>query len=85
MIKKSGADIIMYMNMDDIHKKYDGQWVYMINCEKGVYGIIAGGEVVLFGKKRDSVINDMKKYDYEKSLTLFRYIGEMPEIGSYLL
>jgi len=75
----------MYMSMKEIHEKYDGQWIYMINCEESEYGSIVGGEVVLFDEKRENVINNMKGYDYEKSLTLFRYIGEMPHIGGYLL
>ena len=73
------------MNMDEIRKKYDGQWVYMINCEEGKYGKIVGGEVVLFSKYRDDVFREMEKYDYEPSMTYLRYVGVIPESENFLL
>ena len=69
----------MYKTIDQIHKEYDGQWVFMINCVEGEYGSIEGGEVVLHSENRDNVTRDMEKYDYEPSMTYFRYAGKIPE------
>jgi hypothetical protein len=75
----------MYKSIEQIHIEYDGQWVFMINCKEGVYGSVAGGEVVLHNENRDAVIRCMDKYDYEPSLTYFRYAGRVPEGFSVIL
>ena len=75
----------MYITIEQVHIDYDGEWVYMINCQKGQYGSIAGGEVVLHSKNRDDVFEGMEKYRYEQSLTYFRYAGKIPEGTSVLL
>jgi hypothetical protein len=75
----------LYKSITQIHKEYDGQWVFIINCNEGEYGSIAGGEVVLHSPDRDVVIRGMEKYDYEPSLTYFRYAGIIPEgISAFL-
>ena len=75
----------MYRTMAQIHSEYDGQWVFLINCREGAYGSVAGGEVVLHNENRDVVIRGMKKYDNEKSVSYFRYAGEIPEEISVVL
>ena len=75
----------MYMNMEEIREKYNGQWVYLINCEESKRGKIMGGEVVLYSENRDDVFRDMEKYDHEPSLTYLRYVGVIPESESFLL
>jgi len=75
----------MYKPIEDIHKEYDGQWVFMINCKEGQYGSIVGGEVVLSSENRDVVIRGMDKYDYEPSMTYFRYAGKIPKEISVIL
>ena len=75
----------MYKTIEQIHKDYDGQWVFMINCKQGEYGSVAGGDVVLHSKNRDDVFSGMGEYDYEPSLTYFRYAGKIPEGTSVLL
>jgi len=75
----------MYMKMSEIHEKYDGQWVFMINCAEDENGTITGGEVVLHSENRNTVFRKMEQYDYEKSLTYIRYAGKIPEGVSILL
>ena len=75
-IRKDGS---MYKTIEQIHNDYDGQWIFMINCQKGSRNAIIGGEVVLHSENRDVVIRGMGKYDNEPSLTYFRYAGKIPE------
>ena len=75
----------MYKTIDQIHEEYDGQWVFMINCVEGPYGSIEGGVVVLHSVNRDEVIRRMEEYDYEPSITYFRYAGRIPEGVSIVL
>ena len=75
----------MYKTIDQIHEEYNGQWVFMINCKEGKYGSVAGGEVVLNSENRDVVIRGMEEYDYEPSITYFRYAGQIPEGVSVVL
>ena len=75
----------MYMTIEQIHKKYDGQWIFLINCTEGKHGSVVGGEVVLHSENRDYVIREMEKYDYEPSMTYFRYAGKIPEGISVIL
>jgi hypothetical protein len=75
----------MYKTIEQIHVEYDGQWVFMIKCKKGDYGSVAGGVVVLHSENRDVVIRGMEKYDYEPSITYFRYAGRIPEGVSIVL
>jgi hypothetical protein len=77
--------IQMYKPIAQVHKDYDGQWVFMINCLEGKHGSIIGGEVVLHSENRDVVIRGMEKYDYEQSMTYFRYAGKIPEGISVIL
>ena len=50
----------VYMTMDQIHQEYDGQWVFMINCVKGEYGTLDGGEVVLHSYSKAEVVMAME-------------------------
>jgi len=76
----------MFMSMEEIHKRFDGEWIYAIDCEENDKGSFLGGKVVLHSRNRDDVIRAMG--DYEKkvdTLTLFRYAGNAPEGISVLL
>ena len=75
----------MYKIIKQIHEEYNGQWVFLINCKEGKHGSVAGGEVVLHSENRDKVIREMEKYDYEPSMTYFRYAGKIPEGISVIL
>ncbi len=69
----------MYMTMEDIRKKYNGHWVFMINCIQGEYNETIGGEVVVHSERRDKVIGEMGKFNDGKSKTFIGYIGDIPE------
>jgi len=69
----------MYKALSQINKEYDGQWVFIINCNEDEYGTIAGGEVALHSESRDVVFRKMEAYDHEPSLTSIRYVGKIPE------
>jgi len=75
----------MFKSINQVHVDYDGQWVFMINCQKGSRNSISGGEVVLHNENRDVVVRGMEKYDNEQSLTYFRYAGKIPEGVSVIL
>jgi hypothetical protein len=75
----------MYLPIIDVHKKYNGQWVFLINCRLTDRGSIAGGEVALHSENRERVIRDIDKYDHDKSETYFSYAGEAPEGFSMLI
>ena len=71
--------------MEEIQKKYDGQWVFMINCKEGEYHDTIGGEVVVHSERRDKVIGEMGKFNDGKSDTFIGYIGNIPEGISVIL
>ena len=76
----------MFMSIDEIHKMYDGQWIYAIDCETSDVGTVLGGRVVFHSPDSKEVISFMKEYDKTvKTLTYFRYAGKVPEDMSYLL
>ena len=69
----------------DINTKYDGEWVYLIDCKESNEGVIMGGEVVLHSPNRDYIIRNMPKYEDVETLTSFRYAGKIPEGISVVL
>lgn len=75
----------MFKTIDIINEEFNGQWVFLINCEKGENGAIIGGEVVISSESRDKVIRGMKEYIMEESDTYLRYAGEIPEGVSVIL
>ena len=76
----------MFMTMKEIHEKFDGEWIYAIDCEEDEVGTLLGGKVVLHGSNRGDVLSAMCDYDDKvDTLTLFRYAGNAPEGISILL
>ena len=69
----------MYKTMEQIQNEYDGQWVFMINCQENQNGSIIGGEVVLHSESRSNVVRNMKAADNRTSLTFIGYVGRIPE------
>jgi hypothetical protein len=47
--------MVMYKTMHEIEKEYDGNWVCMVNCKKGRYNGIVGGEVIAAGKSKEMI------------------------------
>ena len=74
----------MFKTMREIEREYDGNWVFMINCKKGEYSNIIGGEVIAADKNKAIIIDHWGKPGYDEPY--FRYVGSLPEgIGGYLL
>ena len=74
----------MYKTMQEIEKEYDGNWVCMINCKKGKYFDIIGGEVIAAGKDKKSIIEVWGSTDGKSPY--LRYVGNFPyEAGGLLL
>ncbi len=74
----------MYLTMEEINSKYDGNWVFLINCIEGEYGQIIGGEVVLHSESKAKIIREFSQYDND-SETYLTYAGKIPEGISLLL
>ena len=74
----------MYRTMEQIQKEYDGQWVFMINCDENQNGSVIGGEVVLHSENRNNVIRKMVEADNGTSLTFIGYVGKIPEGVAFL-
>ncbi len=74
----------MYLTMEEINEKYDGQWVFLINCTLGEYGQTIGGEVAIASESKAKIIREFSKYD-NNSETLLKYAGKIPEGISLLL
>ena len=75
----------MYKTIEQIHHEYDGQWVFLINCNEGEYNSVEGGEVVLSSERRDKILREMSQYRHEKSDTYIFYAGKIPKDVSVLL
>lgn len=76
----------MFLSREEINEKYNGQWVYAVDCEESDAGTILGGKVVLHSRNRDDVIRAMPEYEKKvDTLTYFRYAGNTPEEISIIL
>ena len=75
----------MIESIEIINKKYDGEWIFLVNCEVTEDGDFLGGEVVLHSKSREEVFRDISKYKDHFSMFSFRYAGRIPEGVSILL
>jgi len=76
----------MFLSKEEINNKFDGEWIYAIDCEEDDTGVILGGNVVLHSRNRDDVIRAMPEYESKiESLTYFRYAGKIPEEISIIL
>ncbi|MCL2321786.1 MAG: hypothetical protein FWC47_06740 [Oscillospiraceae bacterium] len=67
----------MYMTRQEIIEKYDGYWVFMINCKEGEYGETIGGEVVIHSKNMNEALDGIEIYSNEEN-TLITYVGKPP-------
>lgn len=75
----------MFKTINVINEEFNGQWVFLINCEKDDNEAVIGGEVAIHSESRDKVIRGMKDYIMEESETYLRYAGEIPEGVSVIL
>jgi len=76
----------MFLSKEEINNKFDGEWIYAIDCEEDDAGVILGGNVVLHSRNRDDVIRAMPEFENNtETLTYFRYAGKIPEEISIIL
>lgn len=69
----------MYKTMEQMEKEYDGQWVFMINCQKNNQNAVSGGEVIFHDKSMNAVLHNMKKSKEKGNSRYVRFIGTLPE------
>jgi hypothetical protein len=71
-----------YRTIQEIERKYEGNWVCITNCEKSEYHEIIGGEVIAANKDKEPILDIWG----ESPGSFFGYMGELPEeTGGYLL
>ena len=73
----------MYQTMQEIERKYDGYWVFMVDCRKGEDNEIIGGAVIAFDKQKKPVA-DLWAREYDSEI-YFKYVGSIPEGMGVLL
>lgn len=75
----------MVESIHEINTKYNGEWVFLINCRVDEDGNLIEGEVVLHSKSRDEIFRNMNKYKDSPSMISIRYAGKIPEGVNVLL
>jgi len=73
----------MYMTISEVDRKYEGQWVYLVNLKKGEHGEVIGGEVAAHNENREKVMREML-YCPDGGIYVI-YAGKIPEGVSVLL
>jgi hypothetical protein len=73
------------MTREEIHREYDGKWVFLINCKLSELHSVAGGEVAVASRSKDEFFREMERYKHEKSLTFIFRAGKLPEGTGVLL
>jgi hypothetical protein len=77
----------MFLTIDEIYKKYDGEWIYAIDCEENEVGMILGGKVILHSPVWNDIFGDICEYEktVHDTLALIQYVGQPPEGTSFLV
>lgn len=71
----------MFKSINEVHREYDGQWVYLIDLQVNELGTVTGGNVAAHGENRDNVV---MKIDPGKGVYVI-YAGSIPEGVSVIL
>jgi hypothetical protein len=71
----------MYKSIEEVHRQYDGQWVYLIDLQVNERGTVIGGSVAAHSENRDNVV---MKIDPGKGVYVL-YAGSIPEGVSVIL
>lgn len=71
----------MYKLISDIHKEYNGQWVYLKNLKHNDQGNVIGGEIAANSECREKVMMALRPED---GVYIF-YAGKTPEGISVIL
>lgn len=75
----------MIESINEINKKYNGEWVFLINCKNDENGNLVEGEVVLHSISRDEIFRNMGKYKDHPSMLSIRFAGQLPKGVNVLL
>ena len=75
----------MYKTMEQINEEYNGQWVFLINCERSEYHSVAGGEVVLSTGTKKEMFQQVETFWGHDSETFLFYAGGPPKGVNFLL
>ena len=75
----------MRITIENMHKEFNGEWVYMINCDEDANGDIISGEVIAHDKNRAALFKKISEYTGEKKRTYIRYAGNLPDEIDVLL
>ncbi|GHS92855.1 hypothetical protein FACS1894139_13290 [Planctomycetales bacterium] len=73
----------MYQTIEEIEKKYDGEWVFMTDVQMGKLHSVVGGDVAAHDANRDAVFAAMGKHP--SGSVYVRYFGKMPENYAMLI
>ena len=73
----------MFMTMEEIDAKYDGEWVYIINLKSDENDLTIGGEVAAHSVSREKIIQTM--LNTPGGGVYIKYAGRIPEGVSILL
>ena len=71
----------MYLDLSTIKEKYDGNWIFLINCKSSTDGTLEGGEIVCASSNRVDVVESIKNFKSQMSSFALKYIGEAPKEG----
>ena len=69
----------MILSIQEVNQKYDGEWVFLVNCTTDQDGNLTAGEIAIHSKSRDEVFREMQKYKNVDTLFSIRYAGKIPE------
>lgn len=69
----------MIQTIEQINKQYNGNWVFLINCEVAENGDIVQGEVICHSKSREEVFRKMHECKNSDTMFSIRFAGEIPE------
>ena len=72
----------MFMTIEEIDSKYNGEWVYIINLQTNGT-VVLGGEIAAHNPCRANVIQVMLESDSDS--IYIKYAGNIPEGVSVLL
>ena len=75
----------MIESINEINQKYDGEWVFLINCKIDEEGNLVEGEVAIHSKSRDEVFRNMIDFKDAPAMTSIRYAGKIPKGVNVLL
>lgn len=75
----------MYLDINTIKEKYDGNWIFLVNCKKSEDGALQGGELICASSHRLDVVNSMKHFKANVNNIALKYIGEMSKGGKSIV